>query len=378
VIPRYIPAFPSFGPSGGQALSRERVFATLVGESREWHDYAFSALRHGLHSYFAFLRANGSRNTVLMSAQICPLVPLAAQAAGLRPRFVDIAEDAQTPEAQRFADALDETVAAVLVAPFYGQVKDQWSVLTENLRGARLILDLAQGVGLRERVARLLERADAVGFSFGLGKGVDTGGSLFLTRSDLGLPPGRSGFGRWPMMKAATLWFLATSRLYSLIPRQIIEDNSSEDTFAPQVGPACRIPDYRRWARSLAECVQAIGLARMRAKRLSESSFASRVKCRDVCFDPGSTHLRQILRLEDSSARDGLLRGLRRAGIDCAPAGEPLPFEYLESAGAITDFPNARRFRAEALRLPFLGRLRDSEFDWLRTVLEREFGRLPH
>ena len=102
------------------------------------------------------------------------------------------------------------------------------------------------------------------------------------------------------------------------------------------------------------------------------------MECRGVCFDPASTHLRQIVRARNQTARDALLDELRRGGVDCAPAGELLPHEYLGDAPSGSAFPNALRFKAEAIRLPFLGRLGDSAFARLKGALETGFGRLPH
>ncbi len=266
----------------------------------------------------------------------------------------------------------------MLVAPFYGHLSADWTALTANLGGARLVLDLAQGIGLGERAAPLIARADALGFSFGLGKGVDAGGALLLTREPLQATPRLAPPAPWPALRPAALWLLAATGLYSLIPRSLVDSSSAVDSFTPRPGAGPIVPGYARWSAALEEFLRAIELARSRARVLAGSAFAGSVKCRAACFDPGSTHLRQIVRVSDAAARDPLLQELRRAGIDCAPAGEALPHEYLEDALSGEHFPNALGFKAESIRLPFLGRLGDSAFARLRAALERGFGRLPH
>ena len=57
------------------------------------------------------------------------------------------------------------------------------------------------------------------------------------------------------------------------------------------------------------------------------------------------------------------------------PAGEPTPDAYLRPDDFVVPpssagFPNARRFCADAIRLPFLGRLGDGQFVTLLSRLE--------
>jgi dTDP-4-amino-4,6-dideoxygalactose transaminase len=381
MIPRYTPAFPSFAPrpeENGELQWRERLLATLVGTGTGWHDFAFSELRHALHAYFKGLHASGPRDVVLMSAQICPVVALSARAAGLRPRFVDIAACAPTPEAAQYLATMDTDVAAVVVAPFYGHLAGDLDVLATRLGDARLVLDLAQGIGLGERAAALVARADAVGFSFGLGKGVDVGGGLLLARRALSRPTPIARLNRWSALRPAALRLVIECGLYSLIPRETVERSASPDAFSPDPAAGPGQPDYAGWSRALDEFVRSVALARTRARLLAGAGMAALVECREVCFDPAATHLRQLVRLKSEAARDALLDDLRRAGIDCAPGGELLPHEYLEGAPAGSAFPNAIRFKGESIRLPFLGRLSDSGFARLQAALETGLGRLPH
>src|SRR5207237_1202405 len=65
-----------------------------------------------------------------------------------------------------------------------------------------LILDLAQGLGLRGEIQALRQAADALVFSFGIGKGLDCGGGLLLTREPLPRPTGRRRTSLAPLVQS--------------------------------------------------------------------------------------------------------------------------------------------------------------------------------
>ena len=126
---------------------------------------------------------------------------------------------------------------------------------------------------------------------------------------------------------------------------------------------------YLLWEAKLNSFKVDISRARERAEKLSRLPVVRHV-CRDLAFfSPNATHLRQIIRFRHPKLRNSVLDTLRKDGVDCAPAGEPLPNEYFDGC-ELTDFPNARAFRQEAIRLPFLGRLSEIEFEQIQQNLE--------
>jgi hypothetical protein len=93
---------------------------------------------------------------------------------------------------------------------------------------------------------------------------------------------------------------------------------------------------------------------------------------RDSCVSVEATcsasarPLRQVLRLRSGLDRDAILGALRKAGLDCARGGEPFP----EGADP-GNWPAARGFTRDALRLPFLGRFSKDQFERARAIIER-------
>jgi hypothetical protein len=248
--------------------------------------------------------------------------------------------------------------------------------------GAELVLDLAQGFGFGERLTPLAQRAAAMVYSFGLGKGIDTGGGLLACppalaphsnhdNASLGLPDLRT------LTQAAVLIGADRLGLYRLLLSFIEHGTAEGGRFD---GDSATVPTGQPLSGKLAH------IWRNGAKRLLEEVELARVRAAELCTLPavsaacrngeiyGSTshaHLRQVLRLKDASRRTAVLARLRDAGIDALPAGEPLPDSYLPEAPAGHAFPNAAAFRSDAIRLPFLGRLSDAAFARLKQSVER-------
>jgi hypothetical protein len=140
--------------------------------------------------------------------------------------------------------------------------------------------------------------------------------------------------------------------------------------FAPRVRILREPWVYGWWQRRLTTFLEEVALAQQRAASLYVRFGAHpALAFTEACFSPNATHLRQIIRFVDAGRRDVTLERLRRGGIDCAPAGEPLPSTYIP--GELGDFPAARRFIADSIRMPFLGRLSEREFAHLVDTIER-------
>jgi hypothetical protein len=315
---------------------------------------------------------------VLVSAQICAAVREAIVAADLTPAFIDVDDGYPSPSPSQFAAALTGGVAAIIVAPMYGYIQDNWTALAAAVGATPLCVDMAQGLLLDDRLAVLLARADAVLYSFSLGKGLDVGGGLLFVRKPL---PGTDPMDRAPrarlsVVAAGLAWrALVASGLYRacvpFIERQIDRDQH-ENNGTPVAPPRDPKPCLSEWAGRVDAFARDVGRARDRARRVGKLPSV-RAGCRDVdvfCNDGGATHLRQVLRLRDAARRPRVLDTLRRLGVDCAPAGEPLP----SSVAASMIFPNAARFASDAIRCPFLGRLRDEEQTRVERALQVAIG----
>ena len=378
MIPRYLPS-----PDWRARLlaTRERhadaasdLVAVLAPGEAFAGRLAVAALRHGLNAYFGELATRAGYGEIAMSAQICPLVPLAARNAGFAPRFVDIADDRPVPTGRQLASVMDDSVKGVIVAPFYGHITDTLDPFLAALGTRSLFLDLAQGIGLRG-IEPLLSRADAVGYSFGIGKGLDTGGGLLLTRRALQLSAASdASLGVGSMARSAGLRIIAACGLYGLVARVVERAaEAGPEAFDPRVRVLRDQWVYEWWRRRLTTFLEEVRLAQDRAASLySRFGAHPALAFADVCFSPNATHLRQIIRLADAGRRDVTLERLRQGGIDCAPAGEPLPSTYIP--GERNDYPAARRFLADSIRMPFLGRLSERDFVQLANAMERALG----
>lgn len=375
MIPRYLPSVdwrarlrasretdPDAATNLVAALAPGQAFAGRL---------AVVELRDGLNAYFAELATRAGYGEIAMSAQICPLVPMAARNAGFAPRFVDIADDRPVPTGRQLASVIDDTVKGVIIAPFYGHIGEALDPVLEALGTRSLFLDLAQGIGLRG-IEPLLARADAVGCSFGIGKGLDTGGGLVLTRQTLQLSGASvATLGVGSMVRSAALRVIAASGLYGLVARLVERAaEAGPKAFEPRVRVLRDQWVYGWWQRRLTTFLEEVGLAQNRAASLGLRFGAHpALAFTGVSFSPNATHLRQVIRLADAGRRDVTLERLRQGGIDCAPGGEPLPSRYIP--GERGDYPAARRFIADSIRMPFLGRLSEREFARLAEAMER-------
>ena len=374
MIPRYLPSIDlaaRLRASRADAGAADRLVAMLARGQAFDGRVAVAALRDGLNAYFCDLALRAGSGEILVSAQCCPLVALSARSAGFTPRFVDIADDRPAPTGRQFADAIGPSVRGVVVAPLYGHLGESLETMLAALGERSLLLDLAQGVGL-QTLERLLHRADAVGWSFGIGKGLDTGGGLLLTRVPLSLSGARhAALGAGALVRSAGLRVIAACGLYRMVA-QVVERaaEATPDDFDPRVQLIEGDRNYEWWHLRLPAFLEEVEVARRRAVSLG-SRFGAHpaLAYAPACFSPDATHLRQIIRITDVSAREVTIERLRRLGIDCARAGEPLPSQYIP--GDRGDYPAARRFLADAIRLPFLGRLSERQFCYLSDTLER-------
>ena len=384
MLPRYVPEIGWSSwldwlsrAEGGTDDEWSRLRAALSREELPPIHREFDTLRSGLVQYFADLRRHAGGGNILVSAQICRIVPLAIERAGLSVRYADITCAGPTSGAFEFAAAMEKNTVGVLIAPLYGHMQREWSPLLAQLGGRQLILDMAQGLGLTEGVSALMQRADAVGYSFGLGKGLDAGGGVLFTRAYFEEPPAlrrsKAGFLD-ALLKSLALQALVRIGCYGLVASRLDSMYASDQTL-PEHGMSAPPDICRLWLARMPKLLGEIALARARAQALAAmASLAADLRDAAVYFDPAASHLRQVIRVRRADRRDALVSRLRSLGVDCAAAGEPLP----DVPSAPGRFPNAAAFRADAVRLPFLGRLTSRQFEAFKTILEKAVAESLH
>jgi len=227
-----------------------------------------------------------------------------------------------------------------------------------------------------EQLGILLSKADAVIYSFGLGKGLDTGGGLLLTAEtvencDLKSNPKNYYVGN--LLKGCLLHLLGRSGIYPYILGKLESeiDEAKKPDFK-EISEITGAPSdiYLLWEEKYRSYMRDIQKARHRAREIGLMPHVQKL-CRDipVYFGSDALHLRQIIRFHDIAIKSKVIKVLQRNGVDCVSAGEQLPSEYFETSVA-DDFPNARTFREDSIRLPFLGRLSEKMYSEFMRKLE--------
>ena len=322
---------------------------------------------------------------MVLSAQICPAVPLALIAAGFRPIFADVEADLPVAGWKSISGTIQAAggtgqIAAVLVAANYGHLPDATAAQLDAIGDSALVLDLAQGALLAPAIPLLAARADAFVYSFGLGKGIDIGGGMLASRIPLSANASPAGSRMLHLRTAAQALVLRAIVAVGAYRHLAARLDGAQDAAKEALGALDELaPGLFR--QLLPERLHAFAaetaLARVRATALlGDPGIAERLAQGTAWTRPTAAHLRQMIRLRDAGRRDRLVRELRSAGVDCAPAGEPLPDTYLDrdAFAGTADWPNAQQFRADAIRLPFLGRLDETQFGHVRATLEKYLG----
>lgn len=362
------------GSAAAIGAAREQVVATLAGPDGPRHPGLFADLRTGLYAWLSSLQRRTGGGNVVLSAQICAAVRAVVAASGLQARYVDLDAGATTPSPAGFAAAIDAGTVAVVVAPLYGHARGDWEPLLAALGTRALVLDLAQGIGLETPLAGLRARADVLGYSFGVGKGLDTGGALLLGRAAFDGPdaaPASIRVHGTALAQALILRASIATGAYALLREHL--DAVDDGGPVPPGGRIATVSEraFLVWAGRLPLFLAEIAIARTRAVALAHRPGLARLPDAAWCFAADAAHLRQLVRMPDAASRDALIAALRARGLDCAPAGEPLPDE----PGAARRYPIAAEFRAATVRLPFLGRLTDRAFARLGDILEESVVR---
>ncbi|QWG14873.1 DegT/DnrJ/EryC1/StrS family aminotransferase [Bradyrhizobium sediminis] len=395
-FPRYLPAIDLHARFAAltrvdTAAAYKKVLVRLGVE--EWRQIVpVARARVGITAYFRELAVKDARRSVLLSAQICPLVPKILLRLGFHPVFIDVDEGAPMPGEDQILSALcdlrhTDSVAAIIIAPIYGYLPMKLDEVAQRLKGIAVFLDLAQGTTLAPRLPRLMARADAAVFSFGQGKGVDIGGGLLAVRetevqfdsANNNLP--LTTFAELPAALALQL-ALKLGIYRHLIPAiDLATEADKSDRSIEAALISKRLPDqiFNAYAERLSRFATEIELGSRRAVSIHEQPAISRHCRQEELFGSAiQMHLRQIVRLVDQDRRGRILSTLRDAGIDALPAGEPLPETYLPNDAmsvvpSSDGLPNTKRFLSDAIRLPFLGRMNDDSFRDFSNIVENAF-----
>jgi dTDP-4-amino-4,6-dideoxygalactose transaminase len=389
MLPRYLPALTFADVAAARRAGAEMRGEALRGAmlahlhcDPHHHALAYPNARSALRAWFSVRREQTPARAVVMSAQICPVVPQLLQTLGFRPHFVDLAAGYPCPgEEELLGEALAlhgrGELSAVIIAPFYGYSPADWGRIARLADEVPLVLDLAQGFALEHQLAPLLKVAQATIFSFGLGKGPDTGGGLLVTPAPIAAGVGSGHLGWSTPAQGLGLRVLCATGLYGWLTGALeaaVGANKSQP--APIVAEAALTPaSFITFDAGAQRMTSDIERAREHAQALfSLPAVVARCSFPELYADTAQSHLRQILRLRDPGERNRLVATLRGAGIDAVAAGEDVPSSYMTNAPSLEAFPNTAAFLADSVRLPFLGRVSGRRFDRFSRVLENAFG----
>ncbi|KAF1055543.1 MAG: dTDP-4-amino-4,6-dideoxygalactose transaminase [Stenotrophomonas maltophilia] len=319
-------------------------------------------------------RAPG-RDSVVVPAYTCPLVPIAVHAAGLRVRLCDTRPGHFDMDPDALRAACSERTLAVLPTHLGGRVADVGTAVAAAREvGAWVIEDAAQALGARSGGRSVGLRGDIGFFSLAAGKGLSLFEGGLLACPDPALRAAlRDTAGslappdlRWELRRSAELLRLALCYRPSLLPlaygrplRQALECNALEeavgDVFPLEV-PQHRVSRWRqavgaRAARRLPGFLQA-GRERGLQLRQRLQQLPGVTVLADDAGDDGTWPLLMV-RLPSQRARDAALATLWPAGLGVSRMFiHALPdYGYLRGIVPQVSTPNAHDFAARMLTI---------------------------
>ena len=315
------------------------------------------------------------RDTVIMAAYTCPLVPIAVHSLGLRVQLCDTRRghfDFDPGQLKRLADA---RTLAILPTHLGGRIADV-DLANEVARaaGAWVIEDAAQALGARVGNSSVGLRGDIGFFSLAAGKGLSLHeGGLLVSRDDAlraalaEHAAEQTHFNlRWELLRSVQLLGLAACyrpSLLSLVYGNPLRRALQRGDLEEAVGDifALDIPQHRvsRWrqniganaARRLPAFLQA---GRLRALQLRvQLAQLPAVEVVDGLAGTGGTWPMLMLLLPSQQARDGVLKELWPRGLGVSRMFiHALPdYTYLRGIVPGDPMPNARDFAARMLTL---------------------------
>ncbi|HGM5143818.1 TPA: DegT/DnrJ/EryC1/StrS family aminotransferase [Stenotrophomonas maltophilia] len=315
------------------------------------------------------------RDTVIMPAYTCPLVPIAVHSLGLRVQLCDTRRghfDFDPGQLRRLADA---RTLAILPTHLGGRIADvELACEVARNAGAWVIEDAAQALGARVGNTSVGLRGDIGFFSLAAGKGLSLHeGGLLVSRDDE-LRAALAGHAvqhvrsslRWELLRSVQLIGLAACyrpSLLSLVYGNPLRSALQRDDLEEAVGdifpldiPQHRVSHWRqnigaRAARRLPAFLQA---GRLRALQLRvQLAQLPAVEVVDGLAGSGGTWPLLMLLLPSQRARDAVLKDLWPRGLGASRMFiHALPdYTYLRGIVPQDDMPNARDFAARMLTL---------------------------
>lgn len=315
------------------------------------------------------------RDTVILPAYTCPLVPIAVHSLGLRVQLCDTRRghfDFDPAQLSRLADA---RTLAILPTHLGGRIADVERACDIARRaGAWVIEDAAQALGARIGNSSVGLRGDIGFFSLAAGKGLSLHeGGLLVSRDDElraalaehAAEQVRSSL-RWELLRSVQLLGLAACYRPSLLSlvygnplRNALQRGDLEEAVGdifPLDIPQHRVSHWRQniganAARRLPAFLQA---GRLRALQLRvQLAQLPAVEVVDGLAGTGGTWPMLMLLLPSQRARDAALDELWPRGLGASRMFiHALPdYAYLRGIVPQDDMPNARDFAARMLTL---------------------------
>ena len=313
------------------------------------------------------------RDTVILPAYTCPLVPIAVHSLGLRIQLCDARRDHFDFDPAALHAAADARTLAIIPTHLGGRIADVDRACTIAHRvGAWVIEDAAQALGARVAGNSVGLRGDIGFFSLAAGKGLSLHeGGLLLTHDEalrtamIEQAAGHTPFSlRWELTRSLQLLGLAACYRPSLLSlvygnplRRALRSGDLEaavgDVFPLDI-PQHRVSRWRqnvgaRAAQRLPDFLQAARLRALQLRVQLESLPAVEV----VDGMPGTqgTWPMLMLLLPSERARDKALSALWQRGLGVSRMFiHALPdYTYLRGVVADADVPNARDFAARCL-----------------------------
>lgn len=313
------------------------------------------------------------RDTVILPAYTCPLVPIAVHSLGLRIQLCDTRRDHFDFDPVALHAAADARTLAIIPTHLGGRIADvDRACAIAHRVGAWVIEDAAQALGARVAGNSVGLRGDIGFFSLAAGKGLSMHeGGLLLTHDEalrtamIGQAAGHTPFSlRWELTRSLQLLGLAACYRPSLLSlvygnplRRALRSGDLEaavgDVFPLDI-PQHRVSRWRqnvgaRAAQRLPAFLQAARLRALQLRVQLESLPAVEV----VDGMPGTlgTWPMLMLLLPSERARDKALSALWQRGLGVSRMFiHALPdYAYLRGVVADADVPNARDFAARSL-----------------------------
>ncbi|WP_414606079.1 DegT/DnrJ/EryC1/StrS family aminotransferase [Stenotrophomonas pavanii] len=315
------------------------------------------------------------RDTVILPAYTCPLVPIAVHSLGLRVQLCDTRRghfDFDPAQLSRLADA---RTLAILPTHLGGRIADVERACDIARRaGAWVIEDAAQALGARVGNSSVGLRGDIGFFSLAAGKGLSLHeGGLLVSRDDElraalaehAAEQVRSSL-RWELLRSVQLLGLAACYRPSLLSlvygnplRNALQRGDLEEAVGdifPLDIPQHRVSHWRQniganAARRLPAFLQA---GRLRALQLRvQLAQLPAVEVVDGLAGTGGTWPMLMLLMPSQRARDAALDALWPRGLGASRMFiHALPdYAYLRGIVPQDEMPNARDFAARMLTL---------------------------